>query len=308
MWQDKPVFIQLLLFIMVVILCFLISSFIGAVLLIPLFDINIFETSDILNQFEENVNALNALKFMQVINATGLFILPAFIFTYLTKKSNVSFFNLTFHKNPYSYIFVIFMVVIASPVITWIHEINQQMTFPTFLKSLEDWMRSAEADAEKITMVFLKMDSNMDFIVTIFIVAILSAMGEELLFRGVLQRLFQQWTGNNHLAIMITSLLFSAIHFQFYGFIPRFLLGLLLGYLFFWSGSLWIPVLAHFINNSFAVTMNYLYQIKIIGIDMESIEFAPATILSSTVILTMLIYLFYKRYRIIVVENTILDK
>jgi hypothetical protein len=84
-------------------------------------------------------------------------------------------------------------------------------------------------------------------------IAVLPALGEEFLFRGVLQRLFIEWTKNRHFGVWIASFIFSFIHFQFYGFIPRFLLGLYFGYLLVWSSSIWVPVVAHLINNGFAV-------------------------------------------------------
>jgi len=92
----------------------------------------------------------------------------------------------------------------------------------------------------------------------IFMIAIVAAIGEELIFRGVIQKIFARWTGNIHLAIIITGFLFSLIHLQFYGFFPRWLLGVMFGYLMVWSGTLWLPIFAHFVNNAVAVLVSYL--------------------------------------------------
>jgi membrane protease YdiL (CAAX protease family) len=101
--------------------------------------------------------------------------------------------------------------------------------------------------------LFLLSDSTGDLLVNFMMIAILPAIGEEFLFRGVLQRLFINWTRNAHVGILVSAFLFSFIHFQFYGFVPRFLLGLYFGYLMFWSASIWVPVAAHLINNGMAV-------------------------------------------------------
>jgi len=90
------------------------------------------------------------------------------------------------------------------------------------------------------------------------VLAILPALGEELVFRGFLLRYFSNFIRNIHVNIFLVALLFSAMHMQFYGFLPRFALGLMLGYLFVWSGTLWLPVLVHFLNNSIPVVVYYL--------------------------------------------------
>src|SRR5207344_1198984 len=103
-----------------------------------------------------------------------------------------------------------------------------------------------------------KGTSVLSLAINLFIIAFLPALGEELFFRGMMQKLFSQLTKNNHLAIIITSIIFSAIHLQFYGFLPRMVLGIFLGYLLVWSGSLWLPILAHFVNNASAVLFTFL--------------------------------------------------
>ena len=100
--------------------------------------------------------------------------------------------------------------------------------------------------------------------INLLMIAIIPAIGEEFFFRGLLQRIFSNWVRNTHWGIIISAFLFSAIHMQFYGFFPRFLLGAMFGYLFVWSGSLWLPVLAHFINNSLAVIAYYLVSIRVL--------------------------------------------
>jgi hypothetical protein len=131
------------------------------------------------------------------------------------------------------------------------------MKLPHFLSGVEQWMKQSEQLADKVTKLFLITNSSGVWLVNLLVMALLPALGEEMLFRGLIQRYMIGLTRNTHAAIWITACIFSAFHLQFYGFIPRLLLGALLGYLFVWSGNLWVPVLVHFINNALGVSIYY---------------------------------------------------
>ena len=126
------------------------------------------------------------------------------------------------------------------------------------------------------------------------------AIGEEFFFRGVLQRLFSEWFRNAHVAIIVTAFIFSAIHFQFYGFIPRFLLGLFLGYMFYWSGTLWLPIIIHFINNGLAVLVAFLAARGLLNVDFETFGSSENWFVnvSSIVIISALIFLLFRLRKI----------
>jgi membrane protease YdiL (CAAX protease family) len=127
-------------------------------------------------------------------------------------------------------------------------------------------------------------------------IGIIPAIGEELLFRGVIQRIFTEWTKNIHWGIWISAILFSALHLQFYGFVPRAILGAIFGYLLVWSGNLWLPVLAHFINNTVAVIAYYFYGEGILSVDPDKIgtnsEYHIAIIISF-LLMVWLFWVFY---------------
>jgi hypothetical protein len=127
-------------------------------------------------------------------------------------------------------------------------------------------------------------------------IAILPAFAEEILFRGVLANLFKDWTKNVHVAVFLSSFIFAAIHMQFYGFLPRFLLGMALGYLFFWSGSLWLPVAAHFTNNFLSVIVEFLFRKGITSTNADNFGTNNAAWLTaiSIVGVTALLYYIYK--------------
>ncbi|MEN7550646.1 CPBP family intramembrane glutamic endopeptidase [Rapidithrix thailandica] len=140
--------------------------------------------------------------------------------------------------------------------------------FETMLRAMEDRLK-------ELTLFLTQFDSFGQYLLGLVIVAVIPAIGEELLFRGVLQRLLSRLLKNSHVAIWLTAFLFGAFHFQFYGVIPRMMLGVLFGYLFLWSGNLKLPILAHFINNGFTLTMLYLYQIGVVETNLEEVEHVP---------------------------------
>jgi membrane protease YdiL (CAAX protease family) len=148
-------------------------------------------------------------------------------------------------------------MLVALPAINLLADINQQMVLPTWLSGVEEWMKSKEAEAEWLTKQFMSATTIGGLLVNLFLMAVLPAVSEEITFRGVLQQLFQG-SKVSHLAIWCTAIIFSAIHMQFYGFIPRMLLGALFGYMFVWTGSLWVPMLMHFVNNGMAVLLYYI--------------------------------------------------
>jgi hypothetical protein len=157
------------------------------------------------------------------------------------------------------------------PFINLLGEINASLKLPEWLSWLEKIIKTREDMAAELTEKFLKVDSFGGFLFNLFMIAFLPAIGEELLFRGVVQRIFTNWTRSLHWGIWIAAALFSALHFQFYGFIPRMLLGVMFGYLLVWSGSMWLPIIAHFINNGVAVTGMYLIDKGAIKPEFEEI-------------------------------------
>ena len=132
------------------------------------------------------------------------------------------------------------------------------MSLPEKFSAIETWMRNKEASAQLITDQLLNVHSLGALVLLIFVIGILTGIGEEALFRGLLQKLLWEKTGNKHAAIWIGAIIFSAVHFQFFGFIPRMLLGAFFGYLLVWSGNIWLPITAHFFNNSITVVFHYI--------------------------------------------------
>ena len=145
-------------------------------------------------------------------------------------------------------------IVSVSPLIDLLSTWNQGLHLPESMKAVEQWMINSEKAAEITTNQLLNTSNWGGFIMNILIIAIMAGIGEELLFRGVLQKILINWTRNTHVGILCAAIIFSAIHFQFFGFFPRMILGMVLGYLYVWSKSIWVPIIAHALNNALTVT------------------------------------------------------
>lgn len=170
-----------------------------------------------------------------------------------------------------NYAMAIVLFVVFMPFLNSCIALNAEMQLPEYLKGVEDWMRASEEQAEQLTLAFLKMDSFADFLFNVFLIGILPALGEELIFRGILQRTLSEGTRNHHLGIWLSAALFSAIHVQFFGFLPRLLLGAYFGYLFYYSANLWLPIFAHFVNNTSALILVYVMGNERVEKEVDSI-------------------------------------
>ena len=185
--------------------------------------------------------------------------------------------------------------VALSPLVEW----NMNFQFPEFLKEFGDWAREREDALIQLTEILTRFESQRDLIIGLVVVAVLPGIGEELVFRGLIQNELKRGSGNIHLSIWVAAFLFSAIHMQFFGFLPRMLLGALFGYLYHWSGNLLVPMFAHFFHNGFTLLMLYLYQTGTSNLNMESNEALPVYWVLIGIISTFaLLYYFRKLYAI----------
>jgi membrane protease YdiL (CAAX protease family) len=245
----------------------------------------------------ENPEEIAFLKVYQLINQIGIFFLPVFLYVFLITPSAGSY--LATNKKPnFTHLIVLgILVFTVLPFINYLGEINKMMDLPTYLDGIENWFREKEDQALHLTEIFLQTQTIGGLLVNIFIVAVIPALGEELLFRGVLIRLFKSLTNNVHWAVILSSFLFAAIHMQFFGFLPRFFLGLVLGYSFVITRNLWVPIFIHFVNNAASVIVYYLYHNGHINIPMEDFGSSPNVvfIIGSLLISLWLMVIVYQR-------------
>ncbi|MCX2573740.1 CPBP family intramembrane glutamic endopeptidase [Pedobacter sandarakinus] len=237
---------------------------------------------------------LSGLKAMQIFTSIGAFILPAIALALTERQKLATFYG--FKKPTFLLLAIALLIMIASmPVMEYVAVLNQKMILPDFLKGIERWMKEKEDAAMEATINLLTVRNNIDFIVNLVMIAVLPAVGEELMFRGGVQRCINRIFKHPHAAIWLTAIIFSAIHVQFYGFIPRMLLGAGFGYLYFYSGSLWYAIAAHFINNAYAVCLAFYMQKHNLPLDKadDPIGFPWYGYLISA-ILTIALFKFFK--------------
>lgn len=198
-------------------------------------------------------NHPDMMRMMQFLSAIGTFLFPAVAVAWLCSNDPAAYLSLKKKTNVKVWLLVAASVILISPVITLTTLLNKQMILPSFLASLENWMKEQEALAEQLTNTLLAGEGILTLLSNLIVIAVVAGITEEFLFRGTLQRIIEKWTSNHHIVIWSAAIIFSAFHLQFYGFLPRMLLGAYFGYLLYWSRSMWIPVFAHFTNNAIAV-------------------------------------------------------
>lgn len=211
-------------------------------------------------------------RILQGFASVGTFILPALLFSYFADKKLFTYNQMDRVPNYMLTDIVIILSLALLPVVMCLAEWNDSLHLPAALQKVDNWMRTMDEKNEGIVKL-MTVDYRVGILlVNILIMGALPAIGEELLFRGTIQPFLHKWIKNPHWAIWITAFIFSAIHFQISGFIPRFLLGAYLGYLFYWSGSLWLPILAHFMHNSLSLTADYIFLRR--GYDVDNLSFS----------------------------------
>jgi len=273
-----------------------IGPMLGFLIALPFYDGTIFElTEKISNPINHPEIRMPLMIIQGGATLFGLILIPFLYLLSIEKVNPIQW--LTSKTTSWLIILVTAAIVLSfmatnSIFIEW----NATFTFPEFLKNFEHWAREREDLAEKLTKFFVTFETNGQFLFGVLVIAVLPAIGEELVFRGMLQPELFRATGNRHAAVWISAIIFSAFHMQFFGFVPRMLLGALFGYLYLWSGNLLLPMIAHFVNNGFSVLMMYLYQKGTVTVDMESPETAPwPVVLIFTTIFVALLY-YFKKY------------
>lgn len=268
----------------------------GLALLKPLFGLSI-ENAAVLMSDSSGKGNINALKFLQLFNTIGLFVFPSILFILLFYKNPLDEIRLNKSLTLTNVLGIVLLYISLMPLINYMVLLNGQMQLPEAFSAVEQWMRAAEEKAADLTKVFLEMNSTADLLFNLFLIAVLPAVGEELLFRGIIQRTINKGLRNKHIGIWISAILFSALHMQFFGFFPRLFLGAFFGYLLLWTGSLWAPILAHFLNNGTAVVLNYVLDKQTLEKEVDQLGASEGTFAYSIVavfIFSTLCYFFYQ--------------
>ncbi len=232
---------------------------------------------------------LNLVRLTQMLYTFTLFVIPAFVVAFLYEKNVLNFLGLNKSAVPVNYLIIFWVMIFSLPVVNVLAMFNQSIPFPESLAGIETKFKEMEDSAGLLTQKILSVDSVSLMLLNLFMIALLPAIGEELFFRGIFQKHLIEWTKNEHIGIFIAAFIFSAFHFQFLTFIPRLFLGILLGYMYIWSKSLWLPIVAHFFNNAIAVVVMFFASKNKLAID-QSLDTLGTN--SQTLVFTIFCLLF----------------
>ena len=238
------------------------------------------------------------MKWMQGFVQIGVMLIPALVFAYFYDKTPFKTLKINKITPSWRILVAIALPFTLLPLAGILAEWNEAVKFPAFLASLEQCLRNMENAAAEMTKVFLHAETGWGLLLNLLIIAIIPAFSEEFLFRGVIQNIFKRWFSNVHWAVIVTALVFSAVHGQFFGFLPRFVLGLMLGYLFVTMRSIWAPIIAHFVNNGAAVVVAFLESKNITETSAEEfgvMENAEMWGLISAAATVAIFYLLWRR-------------
>lgn len=238
----------------------------------------------------QDISELNMLRISQITSQLLLFVFPPLIYACLVNEKPIA--SLEFNKTKaYWFLLGLAMMYAIMPLNTVFSEWNADLKLPESMKALEEMMKSLQEAAQETTEKMVNVNNIGGLIINLIMIAGLAALGEELLFRSLLQTSLIKICKNAHIGIFIASAVFSFIHFEFYGFLPRLVLGLLLGYMFYFSKSIWVPMLMHFANNGTIVVLYFLNNKGITNIDIETFGKTSIPVLIISII--VMIALFY---------------
>lgn len=250
------------------------------------------------------LSGMDADSSMTIIKKLGLYnyifisqlvtvLIPAIVFLLMFRKNNlIADIGLTMPKRNSYFTYAIFLLFLSYPLIQFSADLNSKMFF-------SDWLSDESEMISKMTLDILKMENSWELVRNIILVALLPAIGEELFFRAGIQKELLKFFERKDIAIILTAIIFSAFHLEFDGFLPRFFLGLILGYVYYWSGSIWVSMIIHFINNSLLVITAYFTSENLEDlVSTKSTEVIPLYILLMSITAVFVIrHRMYQMYR-----------
>lgn len=269
---------------------FAVSMFAG--ILISGIDISALKVSLADDTFYSNINLV---RYMVVMQDICFFIIPGIILLNMMNPGNRKWLDY-FSVPKFNETALVFLLALSLiPLISFTGQLNAGMHLPEWLSGIEKWMSAKEEEANDILRGIMVSGSFAVLLLNILIIALLPAISEEIVFRGVFQNIFQKLFRNDHLGIWIMAVIFSAVHLQFFGFFPRLILGLVFGYLYHWSGTLWLPVIAHFLNNAIMTVGVYIsgWENSISGSDYAL--WKQLLVLPAPLFISVMILLYFRK-------------
>lgn len=252
--KAKPPLTQFLILISLALASFFIVGLFGTVLLSKITGMGLQDMSDSSKWNYKSDTLVNVIRGMQIIQFISLFLIPAFICSRLFSTDTKQYLGLKPPSNIGYFLVAVSVMLLALPFVNFLGELNRNVHFPA---GIANWMKEKEAEAAKSIQALLTRHTIKDLLLNIFCIAGLAAVGEELLFRGLAQRILIKLFKSPWAGIIVSAFIFSTMHLQFYGFVPRLVLGILLGAIYWYSGSLWTAMLAHFLYDAVLIIIVY---------------------------------------------------
>ena len=276
---------------------FFIGQFASSFLAMLFAAVNGADLAEMVNKPEtlyDNISQTQVLLSQALYTLTFTFLVPWFYLKLIVKKKLSDI-----HRTSVPMALPALITVLATMAFmtanTFLIEWNVNLDLPD--GAFEDQLKQMEESLAEMTERFTRFDNFGSFLLGFIVIAVLPGIGEELMFRGVLQNSLHKYSGNKHVAVWVTGFIFAAIHLQFYGLFPRMMLGVLFGYLYVWSGNLWLPIISHIVNNGLAVILAYYAQVSETDLDIDDPTSLPVWLaIAATALLAGLLFLFRNYY------------
>ena len=255
-----------------------------------------------------DVDAVAMIYIGTVVQSLLVFVVPALMIAYSVDKNATGYLGMKNNgRLGYHILYTLAIFLFSYPLTSFLSQWNSQMVLPEVFSELEKTMRSMEDAAMETTELILSLHSVGGLLLNLLVVALLAAFSEELFFRGALQQLLGRWLKSGHAAVWIAAAFFSVFHFQFYGFLPRMLLGALLGYLFLYSRNLWIPILFHFVNNASVIILHYFWGDASWFRELDELPLTMPFLITAVMsaLATLLLFQLFKKRRRATEQQTI---
>ena len=294
--SNREIVISLLLLVAFVLLGLFVGQFIGALFVFVLFDFELSKVMQVLSGATVEVpQARTALLVLQAGGALLGYVVTPLVHQQLIDRTPFTSILSTQNTTKLSLALTGLLVVACLPAIVFLAEWNRNIDFSIFSPAFHNWATAQEENLGELLTFITQFESVSGLLGGLLVIAVLPGLGEEILFRGVLQRRLQSLVGNPHAAIWIAATIFSAIHIQFFGFFPRMLLGALFGYVYYWSGSLWYAIIAHFMYNGTTIVLLYLHQHGVIDTDIDATQSVPWSTAALSVAIGAVLLFIFKR-------------
>ncbi|MDP5120813.1 MAG: CPBP family intramembrane metalloprotease [Spirosomaceae bacterium] len=300
-YNERPAFSSILMIIGFVLIGMALGQVLFMLVVVLIGGVGLNEFADLTGSLMQSPNGWLALMLGQAASSLFTFVFSGLLYWKLVERKKFSDFN--FKPLPVTtvFLFAIIIQVFFLPFNGWLQAANQAMELPAALKGIEDFMRNMEDSLSGLTEFMTTFSTIPELILAFIVIAVIAGVGEEIIFRGLIQRKLQLGLKNPHAAIWIAAFIFSAIHFQFYGFLPRLMLGAMFGYFYYFTGNIWVPIVAHIFNNGLVVILLYLSHQKLVSADLEKMDNVPFAAGIASFFLALGMMWFFRKY--IATEN-----